>query len=113
MKKDLRAFFAVAVFVISFFIFNLLEFQPLNSVMNIYFQSIVFSTTLSISIFIPSFRKKLFSLAFLLLLGMLGFYLMQQLLWANALSSLGIGMLAIISLTYLPELFKEGFIEKI
>lgn len=113
MRKDLKIIFGILVFAISFWLFSLLEFEPLNQVMNTYFQSLVFSITLSISIFMPKFRKKIFYLAFLLLLGMLGFYLMQQLVWANAFSGLSVGMLLIVSLTYLPELFRKGTVEKL
>lgn len=113
MKKSYKIILSVPVFIISFFVFNLLEFEPLNQKMNTDFQSLVFSIILLVSVFMPNLRMKLFNLAFLLLLLMGGFYLLSQLSWANAFSSLGVGILLIVSLTYLPELLRRGTIENL
>lgn len=101
------------IFILLFFIFSLAEYEQLNPNMNKYFQSLVFSTTSILAIFTPVFRRKLFYLAFLLLLMMVAFYLTGQLLWSNALASLGIGILLILSLSYVPEIIKKGYVEKL
>lgn len=101
------------IVICSFFIFSNIEFESLNQTNNTYFQAFIFTTTLAISIFKPKFKMKLFYIAFSLLFLTVGFYLFQRIDIANSLSSVSIGMLLLVSFTYVPLLVKEGFVKKL
>lgn len=113
MKKDIKIFLLVILFISSFLAFNVIEFEPLNQAGNKYLQSLVFSATFTVSIFAPKFRMKLFYLSFFLLLPAVILYLLQQLMMANVFSSISVGMLLLISISYVPELLKKGYVEKL
>lgn len=74
-------------------------------------KSIIFGITLFIAT-APQYRKYLYLCSFFLLGFMIIFYLFWQLVWADRLGSTGFGILLIIIFTYLPQLFKKGYIEK-
>lgn len=112
MKKELKVFFALLIFVISFFIFNLLEFELLSSG-NKFAESSIFSMSLVVSFFIPKLRLKLLILAFFLMFIMMIFYLAGRLAFSNFSGSTGIGILTIVLLSYLPEIVKKGSIENL
>lgn len=111
--KKFRIIFILIISIVSFFIFSGIEFEPLNQVTSKYLQAFIFSATLAVSIIKPSLRLKLFYLGFLLIFLMVCFYLFGRLPTANSFASIGIGILLIVSLTYLPELFRKGFVEKL
>ncbi len=113
MKKSNKIIPGLLFFIVAFFIFDLSEFEPLNRIISKDIQAFVFSITLIISIFIPKFRTKLFYLSFFILLSMIGSYLINEITLSNALASLGIGILLLTSLSYLPEIIKKGYIEKL
>lgn len=111
--KSSKVFLVLIVSILLFFIFSTIEFEPLNQATNKYFQSLIFTLTFAFTVLKPKFRIKVFFFAFFLLFLMVGLYLLQRLTLANSLSSIGIGILFITSLTYLPELIKTGYIEKL
>lgn len=113
MRSSTKAIFASILFTLLFFVFSLTEFAQLNPIMNKYFQSLVFSATLVISFFVHKLRIKLFYISFFILALMVLFYLMDNLDLSNSSASIGIGMLLIVSLSYLPELIKKGYMEKL
>lgn len=101
------------LFINSFIVFNILEFELLNQAISKYIQSFIFSTTLIISIFKQQFRKKLFYLSLFFIFLAFVLYLVNQLMLSNSLSSLGIGILFITLLSYLPKIVKMGYTEKL
>lgn len=113
MKNSTKIMFAPLLFVIMFFIFNFIEFEQLNPTGNKYLQSFIFSSTAVISIFMPKHRNKLFLASFFLLFLMAVFYLTNKLTLSNSLASIGIGMLSLTAFSYLPQIFKKGYIEKL
>ena len=106
-----RILFILILFVISFLIFNVVEFELLNQEMNKYLQSLIFSTVLILSFYRPILRIKLFYIIFLLIFAAILFYLLNQLYLSNSLASIGIGILFIVLLSYLPQLIKKGYVE--
>lgn len=104
---------AVIIFVISFFVFLVAEFDLLNPAGNKIFQSLIFSSTLIVSVFLPKFKVKLLYTTFFILFFMMLLYLLNNLNYSNFLGSIGIGMLTIIIFSYLPQLLKNGEIEKL
>lgn len=112
MKNSLK-WFLIFLLALSFFLFNMVEFEPLNKASNKYFQSAVFTLTLVLSAFWSKLRIKLFYVAFSILSLMIGAYLLQRIDWSNALASIGIGMLLITVLSYLPQIVKKGYVEKL
>ena len=111
--KNTKLILVVVISIILFFIFSAFEFEPLNQVTSKYIQSAIFSLTFLIVTIKPKLRIKIFYLTFLLFFLMVGFYLFQRLALANSLASVGIGIFFITSLSYLPELIKKGYIEKL
>jgi len=99
-----KIIFMLIIFVSSFLIFNLVEFELLNQSMNKYFQSLIFSTVLILSIFQPKLRTRLFYVFFFLLFAAALLYSLGQLSLSNSLASIAVGMVTIVSLTYLPKL---------
>lgn len=111
--KEIKVISIFIIPIISFLIFSGIEFEPLNQITNKYLQSFIFSATLTVSIIRPSWRFKLFYLGLFFIFLMVIFYLFGRLALSNSFASIGIGILIIVSLTYLPELFKKGFVEKL
>ncbi len=113
MRNFIKVVYVPLLFLILMFVFSQTEFEPLNQVMNKYIQALIFTISLIAAIIKPESRIKIFYLAFLILFLMVGSYLLQKLALANSLGSIGVGILLITSLTYLPELFNKGYVEKI
>lgn len=110
--KAVKVISILIITIISFFIFSGVEFEPLNQTYK-YLQSFIFSVILAISILKPSLRLKLCYLGLLFIFLMITFYLFGKLALSNSFASIGIGILLIVSLTYLPELVKKGYVEKL
>lgn len=98
---------------ILFFIFNILEFELLNEGMNKSIQSFVFAVSSGTAIFYPKLRKKLISASLAILIVMILFYLSGNIKLANSIGSLGFGILAITIATYIPAIFKSGYLEEL
>lgn len=113
MKNSARVIIILIISPILFVLFSLIEFEPLNQVTSKYFQSFIFVLTFITVTLKPKFRKKILYLAPFLLFVMVGFYLVQKIVLANSLASMAIGILFITSLSYLPEIIKKGFVEKL
>lgn len=113
MKKYRNFFYILILFISSFLIFNSLEFELLNQAVNKYIQSFIFSTTLIICIFKQQFRTSLFYLSLFFIFLAFVLYLVNQFMLSNSLSSLGIGILFITLLSYLPKIVKIGYTEKL
>lgn len=111
--KNKKIIFILIISVISFVIFSGIEFEPLNQVTSKYLQAFIFSATLAISFIKPLWKLKLFYLGFFFIFLMVTFYLFGRLALSNSLASIATGMLFIVALTYLPEIFKKGFVEKL
>ena len=113
MKISKKILFILILSIGSFFAFNIMEFELLNQAINKNLQSLVFSAVIAISIIQPKLRIKLFYAAFLLLFLTAGFYLTNQTALSNSVAGIGIGIFLIVMLSYLPQLFKNGYVEKI
>ena len=113
MSNHIKIILGLLIFILMFFLFNKIEFEQLNPAGNKYFQSSVFSVTLIISIFWSKFRNRLLYISFFLLFLMLGTYLMQKIALSSALASLGIGIMLIVTLSYIPQIVKQGYVEKL
>lgn len=108
-----KIIFILIIFVSSFLIFNLIEFTLLNQSMSKYLQSLIFSTILVLSLFQPKLRIKFIFTSFFLIFAVILLYLINQLSLSNALASASLGMITIVLFTYLPQLIKKGFVEKL
>lgn len=100
----------IILFISSFLIFNILEFELLNQAVNKNIQSFIFSATLTICIFKQQFRKRIFYLSLLFIFLAFVLYLVNQLMLSNSMSSIGIGMMFIILSSYLPMIFKDEYV---
>lgn len=108
-KLILTAFFSAILFLI----FNTSEFELLNEGSSKNIQSIIFSICAGIVVFYPKYKSKLISGSFVLLLIMVIFYLFAAIKLANSIGSLGFGILTITVMSYIPTIFKKGYIEKL
>lgn len=98
---------------IAFLIFYFGEFVPLNQSGSAFLQALVAAGAVFISVAKPQFRLKLFYFAFLVFgIGAL-LYLLQKLMPANAFMAAGSAILLVVSFSYLPQIFKKGFVEKL
>lgn len=113
MKKNTKIISILIISVVSFLIFSGIEFEPLNQLGNKYLQSLIFSATLAVSLLKSSLKIKLFYLGFFFIFLTVCFYLFGRLALSNSFASIGIGILFIVSVTYLPEILKNGFVEKL
>lgn len=113
MKQEVKIITAIIVLIISFLTFNILEYELLYSLGNKYILSSFFSLGLTFALFIPKLRFKLIILSFILLFLTTFLYLAGQMGLANFLASGGIGLMALVLFSYLPEIFKKGYVEKL
>ena|SRR5258708_7930224 len=112
MNKSIKLILIYFFSIILFLIFSFLEFEPLNKESNKYLQAAIFALVFLMSVLKPKLRIKAYKLSFLFLLMIVGFYLAQQIDLANSLSSILVGVLLIISLTYLSEIVRKGYVER-
>ncbi len=75
-------------------------------------KSIIFGITLFIAMN-PVYRKYLFLVCFFLLTLMTFFYLFWQITWADRFGSIGFGILVITVFSYMWQLLKNGYVEKL
>lgn len=113
MKGTYKLALTVFTAAILFFIFNILEFELLNEGMNKNIQSIIFATGSGVAFYYPKLRKKLIYASLAILIVMVGFYLSGNIKLANSIGSLGFGILTITIVTYIPAIFKNGYLEKL
>lgn len=73
-------------------------------------QSAALSTGLAAAVFFPGKRPFIFLFAILMWSAMIGFYLAKAWDYAFLLGSVGFGLIFLVTLTYVPELFKTGYI---
>lgn len=110
--KASRTLFLIIILLISFPIFIWLESGfSIKSVVDL-INPFIFTTSLVLSIG-NFFRRILLTCAFILLIIMVAFYLFWQIDISSWLGSLGMGILTIYVLGYLPDLVKKGYVEKI
>ncbi|MBI4036761.1 hypothetical protein HY386_02705 [Candidatus Daviesbacteria bacterium] len=103
----------LGLFVVFMMLFLILEFDDLVLKSDLIISVLVFSLTATSCIMLVNTRKKLLIISIFLLILMYIFYLFNSLSLANLLGSLGFGMLVIIVLSYLPQFFKKGYIDKL
>lgn len=113
MKGIYKLALTVFTAAILFFIFNILEFELLNEGMNKNIQSIIFAISAGMAIFYPRLRSKLIYASVAILIVMVVFYLSGNIKLANSIGSLGFGILTITIATYIPAIFKNGYLEKL
>ncbi len=110
MKK--KIIFAPILLVISSLIFIVLDNGSLTPQIDQLIPPVFFAITLTLCIFFPNFRKYLLIISVTLLILLIITYLFQILEISNWLGSLGFGMLIMIIFSYIPQLIKDGLIEK-
>lgn len=76
------------------------------------FSPFIFALTAVTSVLIPHARKILLVTSLSLLSAMILTYLLNMIDVANWLGSLGFGIILVVSVTYLPQFIKKGYIEK-
>lgn len=111
MKRKIIKFliiFTLSLPVLLFLHTGLLLDSPIKNV-----QVIFFTLSLGSSIVWPTFRKYILLLTIILIIGMVIFYILDIMYWANNLGSTAFGLVILVILSYFPELIKEGYIKKI
>ena len=110
MKKKFSL--GIIVFIVSIFIFSMLEFESSIDKIDTLIQPLIFALTLTIAIVLPRFRKNILLLSIVLLIVMVLTYLFNMISISNWIGGLGFGMLVVTLFSYLPQLIKKGHIEK-
>lgn len=111
--KEFKWVLVLFVAIILFVFLNSLEFMLLNQWSNLYLQSGIFVFVLLVSILFPELRVKLFYMGFGFLFLMFISYLFGFIDASNAFGSIGLGVLFLNTLTYLPEIVRNGNVQKL
>lgn len=100
------------VFIISFFVFVVLDVGM--NIEHIYqaVQPLFFAITFVISLLFTEFRKYLLICSATLLIVLVVIYLFGMIEVSDWIGRLGFGILIIVLFSYLPQLIKRGYIEK-
>lgn len=107
-----KFYIGIIIFVVSAFIFSLLEFESSLYKIDTLIQPLIFALTLTCSITLPKFRKTILLISIGLLVIMVLTYLFNMISISNWIGGLGFGILVVTLITYLPGLIKRGYIEK-
>lgn len=110
MKKIILA---VASVIILTLIFTLINSGAEIAQINQLFAPLLFAITFVICFISHAWRRMFLAIAAGLLGVMIFTDLFNMLEVANLLGSLGFGMFLLISLSYIPQLYKRGYIEKL
>lgn len=109
MKNITKIVIAFLLALVSFFIFNVLEFDLLLLGFSKYIQSAIFAITVGILILKPSYYFMIMIGACMIFTFTALFYLFELIPLSNYFGSIGIGLLTIASLFYLKGLlFNSG-----
>lgn len=76
-------------------------------------QALFFASVTTAIIVQPKIRKVIFYLALGLFLAMVFLYIFRLMWLADLAGSTGLGFVVIVLISYLPELIKKGYVEKI
>lgn len=105
LKRILTAFFLVVLF-------NFLEYGFVwNRIEQFIYPIILMIITLTVY-YVSKLRKIFFIFSFSLLLFMVLLYLLNELNLANIVGSFGFSLLLITVASYLPQIFRKGFVEE-
>lgn len=100
------------LFVISFFIFVVLDVGMTVEQISQIVQPLFFALTLVISVLFTQFRKHLLVFSIVCLIILVITYLFGMIEVSDWIGRLGFGMFFITIFSYLPQLIKKGYIEK-
>lgn len=76
-------------------------------------QVILFAGTFSFAIVWPVYRKYILLISLFLIIGMVFFFTLDMIYWADVLGSTSIGLVVLVLLSYLPQFVKKGYIENL
>lgn len=112
MEKVVKILVTLILIILFTLLFFVLDFGfSFNHVSQI-IQPLIFATTAAICILYPYYKKPILFISQVLLFLMVVTYLIKMLDFSNWIGSLGFGMLFITIFSYLPQIFKRGYIEK-
>lgn len=112
MNNDLKVILAILLTIILSPVLAIVDSGTDLSKISQFYVPVIFAGTFSLSIFFSNIRKYLLLLSFGFLLLMLFLYFLGHLDLSNWFGSLGFGCLIMVILSYFPELFKHGYIDK-
>lgn len=92
--------------------FNFLEYGFSWDRMDKFIVPALLTSVLVINFFIPRTRRYFLLLPFGLFAIMVALYLINKLALSTTLGSFGFAILLIVVISYIPEIFKKGYIEK-
>lgn len=107
-----KVIFIPILFIFLVFIFTILDIGMEVNQLTLFIQPIIFALSAVIAIFFISLRKATLIISLSLLSLMVFTYLLNLLEISNWIGSLGFGMFIIVTVSYLPNLIREGFIHK-
>ncbi|MEK7616866.1 MAG: hypothetical protein AAB414_02340 [Patescibacteria group bacterium] len=110
MKKIIILF--VTIFVISFTALLFLN-TGFNANSWEYLQSFILALTFTCNLIWPRTRRITLFLAVVFILPMIVLFTLKRIDMANAFGSTAIGIVSLSMVSYLPQLVKKGYIEKL
>lgn len=113
MNKTKKIILTPFLFIIFTFIFTILDVGLIINQFDQIIQPVFFSASLIICLLYSSNRKYILIVSIILLFLMILIYLLNMIVLSNWVGSLGLGILFITFTTYIPQLIKVGYIEKL
>ena len=110
MKKGLIKFLAIFGLVLPIVFFLHTGFLTDSPVKNL--QAVFFAAAFALLIVWPIYKKYVFLISAILLIGMAPFFMFNIMAWADILGSTGIGLILLLLISYMPQLVKKGYVEK-
>ena len=112
MEKTVKILVFLILIIFFTLIFFVLDFGFSFNHISQVIQPLIFATTAAICILYPYYKKPILFVSQVPLFLMIVTYLIKMLDFSNWIGSLGFGMLFITIFSYLPQIFKKGYIEK-
>lgn len=107
--KYVRSLF---VFIVSLLFFIILEYGQVTVLVKEMVQPVIFALVMAFIYLNSNLRVVLFWFALSLIILMILSYLFNLLPFANWTGSLGVGILIILIVSYIPQIIKKGFIDR-
>lgn len=113
IKKAMKKISLLVLFPALVIIFNFLEYGLIWDSQNKFIYPTALSAITVLNFFLPRIRRYSLLLTLSLFILMIAFYLANQIGLSGAVGSFGFALLITLVVSYLPIIFKRGYIEKL
>lgn len=106
----MRYLISIFIFAFSLLSFLVLEYGKIPNQIADMFQPIIFASVVTTIFIKRQYRFVILRICLILLFLMVILYLLDQIIFASWIGSLGFGILVILIFSYFPKLIKDGHI---